>query len=100
MGGGKFLSHGWNPESAFIKSNWETYCELMMLYLLAIGSPEHPIPAESWAAWQRPAFEYAGLRYINPEPPLFVHQYSHAWFDFRGPRDRYADYFQNAVIAT
>ena len=100
MAGGKFLSHGWNPESGFIKSNWETYCELMMLYLLAIGSPEHPIPAESWAAWKRPAFEYAGLRYINPEAPLFVHQYSHAWFDFRGQRDGYADYFENSVIAT
>ena len=100
MAGGKFLSHGWNPESGFIQSNWETYCESMMLYLLAIGSPEHPIPAESWAAWKRPAFEYAGLRYINPEAPLFIHQYSHAWFDFRGQRDRYADYFENSIIAT
>lgn len=45
-------------------------------------------------------FEYDGLRYIGSFAPLFVHQYSQAWFDFRGKRDRYADYFQNSIIAT
>jgi hypothetical protein len=72
----------------------------MMLYLLAIGSPTHSVPAETWHAWKRPVFEYEGLRYINPEAPLFIHQFSHAWFDFRGARDRYADYFENSVTAT
>ena len=45
-------------------------------------------------------FEYAGLRYIGSFAPLFVHQYSQAWFDFRGKRDLHADYFRNSVIAT
>ena len=45
-------------------------------------------------------FEYDGLRYIGSFAPLFVHQYSQAWFDFRGKKDKYADYFQNSVIAT
>jgi hypothetical protein len=94
------LRHGWKPESGFLKARWDTYCELMMLYLLALGSPTHPIPPEAWHAWKRPSFEYAGIRYINPAAPLFVHQYSHAWFDFRHQRDRYADYFENSVQAT
>ncbi len=100
MAGRKWLAHGWKPETGFLDSSWNTYCELMMLYLLAIGSPSHPIPAETWLAWERPAFEYEGLRYINPSAPLFIHQYSHAWFDFRGKRDSYADYFENSVTAT
>ena len=45
-------------------------------------------------------FEYDGIRYIGSFAPLFVHQYSQAWFDFRGKRDQYADYFQNSIIAT
>src|SRR5687768_3279975 len=72
----------------------------MLLYLLAMGSPTHPIPAESWHAWRRPVLEYEGMRFITVNAPLFIHQYSHAWFDFAGKRDRYTDYFQNSVIAT
>ena len=55
---------------------------------------------EAWSAWKRTTFEYDGLRYIGSFAPLFVHQYSQAWFDFRGKRDKYADYFQNSAIAT
>jgi hypothetical protein len=94
------ISHGWKPENGLLKNQWNSYSELMMIYLLALGSSTHPIPEASWHAWSRPAFEYGGLRYINPKAPLFIHQYSHAWFDFRGRRDRYADYFENSVIAT
>lgn len=94
------LCHGWKPETGFLKARWNEYCELMMLYLLAIGSPTHPIPPESWKAWNRPVFEYKGVKYINPKAPLFVHQYSHAWFDFRGKRDQFADYYENSVVAT
>jgi hypothetical protein len=72
----------------------------MMIYLLAIGSPTHAVPPEAWHAWKRPAFEYEGFRYINPNAPLFIHQYSHAWFDFHAQRDRYADYFENSITAT
>jgi hypothetical protein len=100
MNGGELLTHGWKPESGFLKSRWDTYCEHMMLYLLAIGARRHPIPATAWDAWKRPWFEYAGLRYITPREPLFVHQYSHAWIDFRGRRDRHADYFENSMLAT
>jgi hypothetical protein len=96
----KLLAHGWKPETGFLKATWNEYCELMMLYLLAIGSPTHAIPAETWNSWKRPAFEYEGLRYVNPKAPLFVHQYSHAWFDFRDKRDAHLDYFENSVIAT
>jgi hypothetical protein len=98
--GGPYLLHGWRPEAGFLNSKWDHYCEHMLLYLLAIGATRHPIPAEAWDAWSRPEYEYAGVRYINPPDPLFIHQYSHAWFDFRGQRDRYTDYFENSVRAT
>src|SRR5246127_1763544 len=94
------LSHGWTPEFGFLPSRWDYYSELMMMYLLALGSSSHPLRPETWNAWKRLTFEYDGLRYIGSFAPLFVHQYSQAWFDFRGKRDRYADYFQNSVIAT
>lgn len=100
LNGAACLSHGWKPESGFLKNRWDAYCEHMLLYLLAMGSPTHPIPAESWHAWPRPVFEYEGLRFITVDAPLFIHQYSHAWFDFAGKRDRYTDYFQNSVLAT
>jgi hypothetical protein len=94
------LSHGWTPELGFIPSRWDLYSELMMMYLLAMGSYSHPLPKDVWFAWKRTLFEFDGLRYIGSFAPLFVHQYSQAWFDFRGKHDRYADYFQNSVIAT
>lgn len=99
LNGGKFLAHGWKPESGFLAARWDTYCEHMMLYLLAIGARQHPIPATAWDEWKRPWFEYGGHRYLSPREPIFVHQYSHAWFDFRGKRDRHANYFENSVLA-
>ena len=72
----------------------------MMMYLLGMGSSAHPLKQETWTAWKRLTFEYDGMRYIGSFAPLFVHQYSQAWFDFRGRRDKYADYFQNSVTAT
>ena len=94
------LSHGWTPEMGFIPSRWDLYSELMMMYLLGIGSSSHPLSSDVWLAWKRTVFEYDGLRYIGSFAPLFVHQYSQAWFDFRQKRDRFANYFQNSVIAT
>jgi len=94
------LPHGWLPEMGFLPNRWDYYSELMMMYLLGLGSTTHPLRVEAWNAWKRTIFEYDGLRYIGSFAPLFVHQYSQAWFDFRGKRDRYADYFQNSVIAT
>jgi len=94
------LPHGWTPEMGFLPYRWDYYSELMMMYLLGMGSSAHPLRAEAWDAWKRTTFEYDGLRYIGSFAPLFVHQYSQAWFDFRGKRDKYADYFQNSILAT
>jgi hypothetical protein len=94
------LPHGWMPETGFLPYRWDYYSELMMMYLLGLGSSSRPLGVQTWDAWKRTTFEYEGLRYIGSFAPLFVHQYSQAWFDFRGKRDRYADYFQNSVIAT
>src|SRR5271168_2086592 len=94
------LPHGWTPEFGFLPYRWDNYSELMMMYLLGLGSAAHPLREETWNAWKRMTFEYDGLRYIGSFAPLFVHQYSQAWFDFRGKRDKYADYFQNSTTAT
>jgi hypothetical protein len=94
------LPHGWTPETGFLQYRWGDYSEMMMMYLLGLGSYSHPLPAEAWNAWKRTIFEYDGIRYIGSFAPLFIHQYSQAWFDFRGKRDRYADYFQNSILAT
>ena len=94
------MPHGWTPEFGFLPYKWDYYSELMMIYLLGMGSSSHPLRPEAWLAWKRTTFEYDGLRYIGSFAPLFVHQYSQAWFDFRGKRDKYADYFQNSAIAT
>jgi len=94
------LPHGWTPEIGFLPYRWDNYSELMMMYLLGLGSATYPLRVETWNAWKRITFEYDGLRYIGSFAPLFVHQYSQAWFDFRGKRDKYADYFHNSAIAT
>lgn len=94
------LTHGWTPELGFLSSRWDYYSELMMMYLLGMGSSAYPLRQDTWTAWKRMTFEYEGMRYIGSFAPLFVHQYSQAWFDFRGRRDKYADYYQNSVTAT
>jgi hypothetical protein len=94
------LPHGWTPEIGFLPYRWDNYSELMMMYLLGLGSTTYPLRDDAWTAWKRLKFEYAGLRYIGSFAPLFVHQYSQAWFDFRRKRDKFADYFQNSVTAT
>ena len=94
------LPHGWMPESGFLPYRWDGYSELMMMYLLGLGSYTHPLPQQTWNAWKRTVFEFDGVRFIGAFAPLFVHQYSQAWFDFRGKRDKYTDYFQNSVLAT
>ncbi|GAC1415486.1 MAG: glucoamylase family protein [Acidobacteriaceae bacterium] len=99
LNGGTMFSMGVRNGN-FLESRWNHYCEHMMLYLLALGSPTHPVNPAAWDAWSRPTIEYQKFKYIGSSDPLFVHQYSHAWFDFRGKRDRYADYFENSIIAT
>jgi hypothetical protein len=96
------LCMGWTPESGFLATRWDHYSELMMLYLLAMVAPNQTfaIPASSWTAWQRPTINYQGLSYISGSDPLFVHQYSHAWFDFRNKHDAFANYLENSITAT
>jgi hypothetical protein len=96
----RILPHGWSPETGFLQYRWDDYSEMMMMYLLGLGSTTHPLPAEAWNAWKRATFEYDGIRYVGSFAPLFVHQYSQAWFDFRDKHDQYADYFKNSIIAT
>jgi hypothetical protein len=94
------LPHGWAPEIGFLRYRWDSYSELMMLYLMAMGSSTHPLKPATWGAWKRTMFEFDGIKYIGSFAPIFVHQYSQAWFDFRGKRDQFADYFENSILAT
>ena len=100
LNNGLTFSMGWHPETGFISYRWDQYSELMMLYLLAIGSPTNPIDPDFWDHFTRPHIDFANFRFIGGRTPLFVHQYSHAWFDFANKRDDYADYFTNSVTAT
>jgi len=100
LNGGPTFSMGWTPESGFLSARWEHYCELMMIYLLGIGSTTNPVSASTWNAWTRPTINYQGLTYISGNDPIFTHQYSHAWFDFRNKKDAYANYFDNSITAT
>ena len=96
------LCHGWTPERGFIVSVWDEYSEASLLYLLAIGSPAHPISPKSWYAWKRNRNVYGRYRYIGTAP-LFTDQYSHAFVDFRGRKDEGGtgvDWFENSVAAT
>jgi hypothetical protein len=98
---GPTLCHGWTPEKGFLPYRWDEYSELLAMYLLAMGSPTHPIPASSWDAWHRPfGVAQNGKSFIQSRAPLFVHQYSHAWLDFRGRHDGWTDYFENSRTAT
>ncbi|MDY0960346.1 glucoamylase family protein [Sphingomonas sp. CFBP8993] len=103
-----FVSMGWHPESGFIKADWDSYNEGMLLYLLALGSPTHPLPQGTWQSWTRRFEPSWGDRWGEPHlqfAPLFGHQYSHVWVDFKGIRDDYMatkgiDYFENSRRAT
>jgi len=97
------LSHGWRPEQGFLKSRWDHYSEHALLDLLGIGSPTHPLGPATWRAWERRWITYGGYTYLTGARALFVHQYSHAWIDFRDRREEMSpqvDYFANSVAAT
>lgn len=104
LNGDKYLlSHGWRPENGWIPNRWHDYSEEMILYLLAAGSPTHPISPESWYAWERTWISYDKYKYLAAVSPLFIHQFSHAWVDFRGrkeARSPFVDYYQNSIDAT
>ncbi len=100
LNGGTSLAMGWLPEQGFLKYRWDIYSELTTMYLLAIGSPTHPIPATTWDELQRPLVNYGGIEYISGVAPIFIHQYAHAWCDYRDQRDRHTNYFTNSIAAT
>jgi len=100
LNGGKTFSMGWQPESGFLRSRWNHYCESLMIYLLAIGSPTHAVAPDIWDNIARPVVHFAGIDYISGVDSLFTHQYSQAWFDFKNKSDVYTDYFANSVKAT
>ena len=100
------VSMGWHPESGFIDSDWKGYDEGMIVYVLALGSPTHPIDPAAWTEWTKTYvwMPFYGQPLVN-FPPLFGHQYSHVWIDFRGIQDAYMrgkgiDYFENSRRAT
>lgn len=102
------ISMGWTPEGGFIKHDWKGYNEAMLLYILALGSPTHPVGTEAWEAWTRTYGEswgvFQGQEYLSFAPHL-GHLYSHVWIDFRNIRDEYTknrgiDYFENSRRAT
>jgi hypothetical protein len=97
---------GWTPEDGFHAWNWHGYDESMILYVLALGSPTHAVDPAAWDEWTDSYKwgNYYGQAHVNFSP-LFGHQYSHVWIDFRGIQDAYMrgkgiDYFENSRRAT
>ncbi len=103
---GGALSQGWRPESGFLHYGWEGYSEALLLYVLGLGSSTHPLTEAGFPAWTE-TYQWENLYGIDflYAGPLFIHQYSHAWIDFRGIRDAFmrekrCDYFENSRRAT
>ena len=102
------VSMGWTPERGYERDDWLGYDEAMMLYVLALGSPTHPVGPEAWRAWTHTYDKHWGTLYGQTHlsfAPLFGHQYSHVWIDFRGIRDEWMrhrdlDYLENSRRAT
>ena len=100
--GGVTITHGWKPESGFLNYGWEGYSEAILLYVLAAGSPTFPTAGDCYSAWTR-TYQWENLygHDVLYAGPLFIHQFSHAWIDFRGIQDRFmrskkSDYFENS----
>jgi hypothetical protein len=105
-GGEATVRQGWKPDSGFLHYGWEGYTEATILYVLALASPSHPIPDASYAAWTA-TYQWENIYDYDVlyAGPLFIHQFSHAWIDFAGIRDRFmrekgSDYFENSRRAT
>jgi hypothetical protein len=100
------ISLGWKPRTGHLPWDWRGYNEAMILHILALGSPTHAVGPETWTAWTGGYRwgTYQGQEHLG-FAPLFGHQYSHVWIDFRGIRDEYMrgkgiDYFENSRRAT
>ena len=104
--GGPTVTHGWRPENGFIQHRYQGYDEGLLLYILGLGSPTHPLPPESYRAYCA-TYQWKNIydRELLYSGPLFTHQLSHMWIDFRGIRDEFmrahgSDYFENSRQAT
>jgi len=95
---------GWKPEEGALKYDWQGYNEAILVYILALGSPTHPVDEDAYAAWtstyDRTWGKFHGEEHLS-FPPMFGHQYSEVWIDFRGIQDPYMrkrgiDYFENS----
>ena len=96
--GGTFLSMGWTPEEGFLKFSWDHFSEGILMYIMAMGSPTHPLPRSCWNF--RRTWGKFGPHLLISCPPLFTHQFPQIFLDLRGLSDEFADYFQNSVQAT
>jgi len=102
------IALSWTPEEGFSSSDWTGYNEGMLVYLLALASPTHTIGDQAWNTWTSGYDKHWGTVYDQTYlgfAPLFGHQYTHVWVDFRGIRDAYMrahglDYFENSRRAT
>ena len=106
LDGGATLTHGWKPETGFLPHRYQGYDEGLLLYILGLGSPTHPLPPESYAGYCA-SYQWKKIygRELLYSGPLFTHQLSHLWVDFRGIRDAFmrergSDYFENSRQAT
>lgn len=106
LNGAATVAHGWRPERGFLNYRWQGYNEALLLYVLGLGSPTHPLPAESYTAW---CSSYSWKKIYGYEflyaGPLFIHQLPQVWIDFRGIQDTFMrskgiDYFENSRRAT
>jgi len=98
------ISHGWTPEDGFLEYDWRGYNEAMLVYLLALGSPTFPVGEQAWTEWTS-TYDKSWRKVFGQEylsfAPLFGHQYTHVWMDFRKIQDDYMrgrglDYFENS----
>jgi hypothetical protein len=95
------VRQGWKPEHGFLHYGWEGYDEAAILYILGLASPTHPLSSDSFLTWTS-TYQWENIYGYDflYSGPLFTHQYSHAWIDFRGIQDRFmrdkgCDYFEN-----
>lgn len=80
------VTMGWKPEEGFLKSDWSSYCELPVIYLLGLGAQRDPLPPASWTAWKRPVYAYAGMETLAGGP-IFFHEMAFGYYDLRNRRD-------------
>jgi len=100
------ICNGWKPESGLLPFYWQGYDESLLLQVLALGSPTHAVPPETYRAWTS-SFSWKTCYDIDYlySAPLFTHQLSHVWLYLRGIRDEFMrergiDYFENSGRAT